>query len=103
MIFPLDVAPRRADTVGVTREWTRGETKGPAMNTPDRFLGLAVRPLTEDERFFLTHVSMFGSTPDTMGVRKVASRWTWDVRSCHATKVYATKREAAANAEQFHR
>lgn len=57
------------------------------------------RPLTEDERALLTHVSMWGSTG--YPVKKMAGRWTWTYRSLSAPQMYKTKREATERFETY--
>lgn len=57
------------------------------------------RPLSEDERALVNHISMWGSTG--YPVRKVAKRWTWGFRSLEAPLVHKTKREATTAFETF--
>ena len=67
---------------------------------PERFIGKPIRPVTEDERAMMTHISMWGS--DGYPVRKCGSRhWTWDFRSVTCPRVFPTKREATASFERF--
>ena len=58
------------------------------------------RPLNEDERGLLTHLSMWGS--DGYPVRKLGRKWTWGFRSLDAPVCYATKREAWTAFEAFY-
>lgn len=57
------------------------------------------RPLTEDERWLVDHVSMWGS--DGYPVRKRGNHWSWDCRSLKSPTVYKTKREATAAFEAY--
>lgn len=58
------------------------------------------RPLLEDERALMTHVTMFGS--DGYPVARVGSRhWSWSYRSLSAPGVYKTKREATTAFESY--
>ena len=62
-----------------------------------------MRPVTEDERSLVNQVSMWGS--DAYPVSKLGKRWTWGPwRSVKGPPtVFATKREAVASFEAFHR
>lgn len=57
--------------------------------------------LTEDERWLVNHVSMFGS--DGFPVHKVGRQWTWGpVRSVKGPpECFRTKREAVASFEAW--
>lgn len=58
------------------------------------------RPLLEDERALMTHVTMFGS--DGYPVARVGSRhWSWSFRSLSSPRVFPTKREATASLEAY--
>lgn len=70
------------------------------MKTPERFIGKAIRPVTEDERAMIEHVIRWGS--DGYPVAKVGSRhWSWSFRSVSSPRVFPTKREATASFEAF--
>jgi hypothetical protein len=57
------------------------------------------RPLSDDDRALMTHISLWGSTG--YPVRRLGSRWTWDYRSLSAPGVYKTRREAVAAFETY--
>jgi hypothetical protein len=58
------------------------------------------RPISEDERALMTHVTMWGS--DGYPVRKLGRGWTWDYRSIKGPPiVYRTKRAAVTQLESF--
>ena len=58
--------------------------------------------LTDDERFVLDHVTMFGSA--AYPVRKLGRKWSWDrMRGVGGSPIlYKTKREACAAFEVFY-
>jgi hypothetical protein len=58
-----------------------------------------VRPLSEDDRALVTHITMWGS--DGYPIRKVGSRWDWSYRSLSAPILYRTKRDAVAAFETY--
>lgn len=76
------------------------ETAVRYFEVPERFLQVAFRKLSDDERDLLTHVSRWGSTG--YPVTKLGKKWFWQYRSLEAPKVYRTKREAVGNFEAFH-
>jgi hypothetical protein len=67
-----------------------------------RVMKYEYRPMTEDERALLNHVSMWGSSG--YPVQKVGRSWQWrDWRSVRgAPTTWKTKREAVAAFERFY-
>ena len=69
---------------------------------PERFIGLAVRAVTDDERRLVSHAMRWGS--DGCPVHKTTGG-RWIVGESHGIKgpptVFRTKREAVATFERF--
>ena len=59
-----------------------------------------IRPVTEEEKRLLTHVSMFGS--DGYPIQKLGGKWQIDHSAIHHPVLFKTKKEAVSAFEAFH-